>query len=247
MSHLTDRAIVELRDGAPLAADSRTHLNGCEACRRALEEAETRAADIASALTDLDERFDGEAAREAVRARLVNGRASAGLSRERKARASFWTLGRAATFLILATGALSALPGSPLREWVSGGEPEASAATELAPAVGVEPVGIRMTVEDGPLVVELDKVPSGTPIEVRWVEGRAVTVFAAPGSSFSSGEGRVRATIAGGPVAVELPKSTSGASLMVNGRMYARRSAGGVDVSGPVDERDPDRIRFIVP
>ena len=247
MSHLTERAILELRDGVPVDADARAHLGGCEMCRTALEEAEARAADIASALTDLDERFDVESAREAVRARLAKHEAGAGQRREPSVRTSFWTLGRAATFLLLTTGALSALPGSPLREFIRGREPQAPAPSELAPAVSVEPVGMRVIVEDGPVVVELDQVPSGTSIEVRWVAGPAVTVLGAPGSSFTSAEGRVRATITGGPVTIELPESISAASVTVNGRMYLQRSAGGESVSGPVVERDADRIRFIVP
>jgi hypothetical protein len=111
----------------------------------------------------------------------------------------------------------------------------------------VEPVGMRMFVDDGPVVVELEQVPSGTSIEVRWLSGPAVTVRAAPGSSFTSAEGLLQATIIGGPVTIELPESASGISLAVNGRMYLRRSAGADSVSGPVEEQDADRIRFIVP
>ena len=63
MSHLTERAILELRDGVPVDADARAHLGRCDMCRTALEEAEARAADLPSAPTDLDERFDGASAR----------------------------------------------------------------------------------------------------------------------------------------------------------------------------------------
>ena len=69
MSHLTEGAILELRDGMPVDGEARAHLDACEMCRTALEKAEGRAADIASALTDLDDRFEPESAREAVRAR----------------------------------------------------------------------------------------------------------------------------------------------------------------------------------
>ena len=142
MNHLTERAILELRDGVAVDAFARAHLDQCATCQTELEEAQARAAAIASALTDLDERFDVESARGAVRARLANGEAAAGLTngqtsgqaseqtrghtdgetREPKVRAPFWTLGRAATFLLLTTGALSALPGSPLREFIGGRE-----------------------------------------------------------------------------------------------------------------------------
>jgi hypothetical protein len=247
MNHLSKTEIVELRDGAPVVADARAHVDECERCQRALVESETRAVDIASALTDLDERFDVESARDSVRARLAIRTTAARPRRDAIIPSPFWTLGKAATFLLLATGALSALPGSPLREFISGRESGAPAPSALAPAVSVEPVGMRMLVEDGSVVVELEQVPSGTSIEIQWLSGPAVTVRAAPGSSFASAEGLLRATITGGPVMIELPESASEVSLSVNGRMYMQRSPGGESVSGPVDERDANRIRFIVP
>ena len=247
MTHVTERVILELRDDVPVDADARAHLDECVMCRTLLEEAEARATDIATELTDLDERFNLESAREAVRARFAKRATSGARSREPKAPRSFWTLGRAAAFLLLTTGALSALPGSPVREFIRGRGPQAPAPSVLAPKVSVEPVGMRMIVEDGPVVVELDEVPSGTTIDVRWVAGSSVAVRGAPGSSFTSAERRLRATITGGPVTIELPESISAASVAVNGRIYLRRWAGVDSVPGPVDERDADRIRFIVP
>ena len=73
MSHLTERTILELRDGVPVDADASAHLDECAVCRTALEEAEARSVDIASALTDLDEGFDVASAREAVAARPPPG------------------------------------------------------------------------------------------------------------------------------------------------------------------------------
>lgn len=244
MSHLTERAIVELRDGVPVDADASAHLEECALCRTALEEAEARSADIATALTDLDERFDVESARRAVRARLANGATSGERSSRHKAPSSFWTLGRVATFLLLTTGALSALPGSPVREFIRGRGPQASLPGER-PAAAVEPVGMRMAVQDGPVVVELDQVPLGTSIEVIFVAGSSVAVRSAPGSSFSSAQGRVQATIVGGPVTVELPESIDEVSLTVNGRMYLSR-VGGHNLFGSPPEPDSERIRFIV-
>ena len=42
MSHLTERTILELRDGVPVDADASAHLDECAVCRTALEEAEAR-------------------------------------------------------------------------------------------------------------------------------------------------------------------------------------------------------------
>jgi hypothetical protein len=246
-NHLTERVIVELRDNTPVVADARVHLDGCDICQTALAASEDRAADIVSTLTDLDEHFDVESAREAVRARLAQREPAAKPVSDRGLRTSFWTLGRAATFLLVTTGALSALPGSPLREFLIGREAQAPEPSALPPGESAAPVGMRMVVEGGAVDVELQQVPSGTSIEVRWLSGQAVTVLAATGSSFTSAQGLVRATITGGPVTIELPKSASEVSLAVNGRMYLRRTAGEETLSGPVDAQDVDRVLFIVP
>jgi hypothetical protein len=47
-------------------------------------------------------------------------------------------------------------------------------------------------------------------------------------------------------VTVELPGSIDEASLTVNGRVYLRGAPGALDVTGPVDARDTETIRFIV-
>lgn len=245
MSHLTERTILELRDGVPVDADASAHLDECAVCRTALEEAEARSVDIASALTDLDEGFDVASAREAVAARLAGRATTAGGGRQPSARAPFWTLGRAATFLLLTTGALSALPGSPVRDFISSRSLDPPAPSALMPAP-IEPVGMRMSVQDGPVIVELDQVPPGTSIEVLLVPGSSVAVRAAPGSSFSSAQGRMQATIVGGPVTVEFPDAIDEVSLTVNGRTYLSRKDGNL-LFGFAPEQDPEGTRFIVP
>lgn len=154
-----------------------------------------------------------------------------------RARRSVWSvrwLGRAAVLVLIAAGALSALPG-PFNGWIprifSGGSP---LATPIAPAP--EPasqVGGRMEVVSGPVVVRLENVVPGTVIDVRRVAGRAVGVLAATGSEFSYGSGEVQAAVAAGPVRVELPDGVVPATLVVNGATYLVVDAAGIEVQGP--------------
>ena len=154
-----------------------------------------------------------------------------------RARRSVWSvrwLGRAAVLVLIAAGALSALPG-PFNGWIprvfSGGSP---LATPIAPAP--EPagqVGGRMEVVSGPVLVHLENVVPGTVIDVRRVAGRAVGVLAATGSEFSYGSGEVRAAVVAGPVTVELPDGVVPATLIVNGATYLVVDAAGIDVPGP--------------
>ena len=154
-----------------------------------------------------------------------------------RARRSVWSvrwLGRAAVLVLIAAGALSALPG-PFNGWIprvfSGGSP---LATPIAPAP--EPagqVGGRMEVVSGPVLVHLENVVPGTVIDVRRVAGRAVGVLAATGSEFSYGSGEVRAAVVAGPVTVELPDGVVPATLIVNGATYLVVDAVGMEVPGP--------------
>ena len=248
MSHLTERAILELRDGVPGSAESRTHLDACSECQAALLVAEDRAEEIGTALADLDETFDVETARLSVRARLGGdgrgeGPGDAEVVLNAARRLSFsWPLGRAATLLLLTAGAASALPGSPVRRWIVGPELTTEAVTQPTARAGG-----RVTIDAGPIEVALDGVSAGTTVEVVWVAGSAVAVYSAPGSAFSYGEGRIEATISGGPVTVELPEAILPASLTVNGNIYLRSSSAGLEISGPVREQSDDRIRFMVP
>ena len=154
-----------------------------------------------------------------------------------RARRSVWSvrwLGRAAVLVLIAAGALSALPG-PFNGWIprtfSGGSP---LATPISPAP--EPpaqVGGRMEVVNGPVLVRLENVVPGTVIDVRRVAGRAVGVLAATGSEFAYGSAEVRAAVVAGPVTVELPDGVVPATLIVNGATYLVVEEVGIEVPGP--------------
>lgn len=248
MNHLDERAIHELRDGALLDADARAHMEHCEVCQAALADAEARAASIDQALSRLDQAFDLESAKEAVRARMEAGKSGASSGGSDGWWSGGWTLGKAAALVLLAAGGAAALPGSPIRSWLAEPEPRPEAVFEaLEPITVTERVGGRMTVGEGPLVVALDGVAPGTEVEVAWVEGSAVTVQAASGTAFSYAADRVQATIAGGPVTVHMPRSADPVSLVVNGRTYLTGGAEGFTTEVATEARTDARVRFRVP
>ena len=152
-------------------------------------------------------------------------------------RGAVWSvrwLGRAAVLVLIAAGALSALPG-PFNGWIprvfSGGSPVATPAAPAPEPAGQ--VGGRMEVVNGPVLVRLENVVPGTVVDVRRVADRAVGVLAATGSEFTYGSGEVRAAVVAGPVTVELPDGVVPATLFVNGEVYLVVDAAGIEVLGP--------------
>ncbi len=270
MTHLKEETILGVRDGEPVDAGARAHLDECAACRRALEEARERAEAVERALSALmaplpaggrpgslevpvvsgDDARGGEGDERAaavvtpidggrgwVPGSLPPGRGPRPWAVDARAPGRAWTLrwlGRAAALVVVGAGAASALPG-PFHGWIprvfAGGEPSQAPTPAVAPS-GVE-VGGRMATGDGPVVVRLDGVPSGTRIDVRRVDGSTVGVLAGTGSAFAYASGEVRATVAAGPVTVELPEGLESATLVVNGATYLVVDAAGMDVRGP--------------
>ena len=260
MTHIDEGLILALRDDAAADADAETlaHLEGCSECREALEASRTRQASVLDALGALDEpAWDTAGAREQVRLRVAEAAArTAGTESltARRARKASWSLSRAAGILLVTAAGLSALPGSPVRNWIAGAggddEPTVAPLAETAPTAAAEmaeEAGVRLPVTAGPLAVVLRDAAPGTEIQVRWVPGGEAAVFARAGSRFTSGQGRMEAQGLDGVVRVELPRSIVPVSLEVNGRILLRSTAEGVDVSGPVVERSSESVTFRIP
>lgn len=247
MKHLDEATLTTLRDREtqdPVALD---HLATCDRCATALAEVEKREAFIAQALATIDEDGLGlEAAKARVRARLDQRR-----TRDARARAWWWPrhMGRAAAVLLVAAGAVSALPGSPVRQWLTQPAPEAARAGVAAAASTQEvlPAGIEVTVPPSGLRVQISPVGPLDGVEVAWSDGPVATVEAPAGSRFSYAEGRLEAVVAGGPVRVVLPRSGPRVAVEVDGRPYLVRSDEGTEVTGPVGDRSDERIRFLGP
>ena len=258
MTHLTEGEIVALRDRATLdtVTDAGDHLASCAACGDALSDARARAAAVTAALEALDDDFDVEPAWGAVRARIARASARTDAAVQPlplPPSGVLWHLGRAAGVMLVVAGAAAALPGSPLHSWLwDAREAPASAGEAAVEAADVEgrtsePTAVRVEAGAGPVLVSLRGVAAGDLVEVRWVPGTQVAVFAPAGSAFSSAEGRIEATVVPGSVRVELPRGIVPASLEVSGRMFLQSTSAGVQVTGPVETRDDDVIRFRLP
>ena len=246
MTHLDEATLVALRDREDVPPEAIRHMGSCAWCAEALEDATVRERKIEEMLSSLDEEgMEREAARVAVRARLDR-------EIERRAAARPWWrpahLGRAAAVLLVAAGAVAALPGSPVREWIAepavtatGGDTEATASQEAEPSAVTVPVdqdGLQILVSSlGPLAE----------LEVVWIGGAAARVEAPAGSRFTYAAGRVEALVAGGPVRVELPRAGGPLQLEVDGTPYLTRSGDGLRVEGPVGDRSDERILFVAP
>ncbi len=249
MSHLDEATLVALRDGE--AHDGRSvaerHLESCPECREALAAAHARRDLIAGALASLDEPFDPAAARRIVRARARAAGAESPRFAQRVLRRA-----AAVTLLLAAAGGAYAMPGSPVRSWLSGSgdtRPTRPPSTPQGrPTVTSEvETGVHLDVEGGPLRVVLRGVEAGTEIYVRLVAGTTASVTAPRGTRFTTSDGRIEAVTAPGTVRVEFPREARPASLLVSGHTYLRNTDTGLDVVGPSIERTATSIRFRVP
>lgn len=258
--HLVEGSLIALRDGAEAVdPEARIHLASCAACQEALAELRARASVVSAALDALDSGWDLEQARARVRERVARGSAerAGGLTMVgRRSSTAMWTMSRAAGILLVTAAAASALPGSPVRRWLSeragGGVAATAPAVEgaratAAAAAAAESTGVRLSVPSGSLRLVLRDVVPGSQVRVVLVAGTEAAVFAPAGSRFTSASGRVEARVTPGEVRVELPLGVDPVSLEVGGRIYLRSTDSGLDVSGPVTSRTEDEILFRIP
>jgi hypothetical protein len=236
-----------LDDELDVQAEARRHLTSCRACTDRLERVEARRRTVASALAALDTAAPSADAREAIRKRAgleprVTG-AEAGVS---PARLSFAKAAMIVLFLG-AGGAAAALPGSPIRAWLSvRTDATSSDAVESQLAQPVEPAGVRLDVGRGSLVVSLEEVRIGTVIVARWVDGTRASALAGSDARFRTSEGRIVVSEVADSIRLELPRAASDVAVEVDGRMYLRRVSGRIEVTGTVLAESPDEIRLRV-
>lgn len=245
MSHLDAGAITTLRDRALVDDDVRRHAETCPVCRQALDDARGRQDHVGELLRSLDVPGapDVEAAKRKVRLRLDRRREAA-----HRPRPLFpVALGRAAALLLVAAGVAYALPGSPLRSWLTDGGgsgivPTSTVTGEAATAfesvqVPVPPSGLRIAL--------LDVAPD-MPVEVRWIEGEQARIAGGPEARYAISEGRTEARVASGPIRLELPRSGPRVTVELDGLVVLTRSDAGVEVSAEVLERDADGLVLTV-
>jgi len=244
MTHLDDATVLQVRDREPLDSGLLEHARACDECEGAVVEARDRAAFVERTLAILDQPVDVEGAKAAVRARLD-------ATREAGARRRTWTghLGRAAAILLLAAGAVWALPGSPLRTfWRNdAGEDAPALAHTSTSGQSAEPSGITVPVPDGRIRVVVREAMPGSELSIVWGDAATARITAPAGSRFTYGSGQAEVVPGPGDVTVELPRSATATSVDVNGSTYLSGSAERPVTSGPVIETTAGRIRFRVP
>lgn len=268
MNHLHDGTLRALLDGE-LAGGEREaaleHLGGCAQCNLALEEARTVGATVSQALRALDAPAELDRARAALRRRLAerSGRRARLGAGPRWRTLPFQVAGvplaRAAGVVLLLTGVVaSAVPGSPVREWVAAGWERAvralggdggKSAAPLPAAVSPErpEAGVRVAPAGGRLRVLLIGVPAGAEIRVQLTDEGVAGVYAGGGSRFRTAPGLMEAMVTGPNVRIEIPRGVPQASLEVDGRPFLRKIGERLELLGPERDSAGAEIRFRVP
>lgn len=241
MSHLDVGAITTLRDRGLVDDDVRHHAETCPVCRQALDDARERQDEVEQLLRTLDApgSLDVEAAKRKVRLRLDRKREAVYRPRPLFS----FALGRAAALLLVAAGVAYALPGSPLRSWLTdgdGAEGVPTSTVEGAAATAFE--GVQVAVPPGGLRIALLDVAADMPMEVRWVEGGQARIAGGPGARYAVSEGRTEARVASGPIRLELPLSGAPVTVEADGLVVLTRSDAGIEISAEVLERDADGL-----
>lgn len=165
-------------------------------------------------------------------------------------------LAQAAILVLLLAGAASAaIPGSPVRDLLTGlfgpdaGPGEAALPTSVeAPEDRADPAGeeasVRVAPRDGRVRVELTGLPRGAEVRVVLVSGPRAAVYGPAGTEWETGTGWVRAELPGGPVRVELPRDVGAADLLVDGRVYMFKRGDRMDLRVPAADSSATEIRF---
>ncbi len=258
--HLDEVALLAVRDDvSALDPSAVRHLEACAACRDELEGLRLRSSLVSGALASLDVSWDIEAARARVREAVSVATAEAAGARPIPLARRSWGGGRrAAAVVVLLAATASALPGSPVRQWLQG-RGDATSVTEAieAPRESTGPSipgpesavaewsGIRLDAS-APLRVSVRGLRAGEEVRVRWTDGDEVAVLAPAGSRFTSADGEVEAVVSAGPVTVEVPRGGARATLIVGGTVYLRSGPGAPEVTGPVVSESDAGVTFRV-
>ena len=254
-----DEGLIQAYLDDELADEDRRELEGLfdtdESWAGAFREMSGHVDDLANALELLDEEPTSGTAPAWIAALTGRGaRAAGGKKRQSAGRpgAQSVPLARAAILVLVFGGALAAsLPGSPVREWVSGA---LGSSTLLEPQpvdpgpndliASAEEVGIRVAPNRGVLRVDVAALPAGGEVVVQLVNAEAAGVFGPNGTRFRTADGRVEVLNPHQALRVELPRSTTDATITVGGQVYLRKVGDRIDVSGPVSDSTGTEIRF---
>jgi hypothetical protein len=224
------------------------HLDDCAACRGLVQVLRKRGEVVTAALGHLDTPPPTELALASLKRRMES---------TARPRSSYRSLARAAAvaFLMLG-GAASALPGSPVRQWISSGwdrimgsgSPEEGALAPMEappPALTSEEAGAGIGVAGGVVELRVDGLPEGEEVTVLLVDGDQAGIFGPASTRFRTEEGRVEAIATEGGIRIELPRGVRRATVVVNGVPYLRKSGDSLEILGPVRDSASSEIRFL--
>ena len=254
MGHPANGTIRAFLDGEATGEfeDTQAHLAQCPQCRTLAREQSLALDSLSEALALLDVEPPLETIRVRLLREMSGGRRGWGTFRR--------NLPRAASFAILLTaGAAAALPGSPVRRWVTRGWDAVSGSGETTEAVSPSPSATEGTDVPGPEVGTVGAtIPAGADglelhvrelagtasLRILLVEGSQAGIFGGEGTRFRTEAGRVIATGPPGDVTMEIPMEASPVLVVVNGEVYLRKTEEGLELLGPVLARTPTEIRF---
>lgn len=250
----------ELQDGR--RDEVALHLASCVDCRAEFEELRSASEEFSSALAVLDSAAppldDVTVARLAQMRRATAWRGSPVGVVTRRAPGAL--LRAAVVVLLLGGAALAAIPGSPVRDWVSRGRlsvppedhpvtPEVAAAEaessgeEQAPPV----IGVSVLPVGGEAMVVVREATGATRLRVRLVDSAQLSVQwegELPDPHFRTAPGRIEVVAAGaGKLLVELPRATR-ATVVVGDRTYAVVEGGELRPLVGADQASEDEVVF---
>lgn len=249
MSHATEGTIQAYLDGELTVAERSEltgHLAQCDACARELDTLRQASSDFVTLTGTLDVPVELERAREA-------------LDRERWARRSRTirrVLTRAAVFLVFVAGAAAAaVPGSPLRRWVTNlwhnaTAPRPAPTAPAAPTPAPEPSVSAVSVEplQGHVRIVVRGATADTRVHVKLLDSGLASVEgkgAAAAAHYQTGPGQIDVrAVTGGDVIVTLPESATQASVELNGRVVVRKEGAQLHTLVPPVKRGDHELVF---
>lgn len=235
MTHLDEGTLQAFLDDELRSRDraaAAEHLMACAECRATHDELSRAKALFAEVVASLD-----------TPPRLPAMRAPVAVPRRRIV-AGGSVVRAAVLVLILAAAASAAVPGSPVREWITAAVREEPAppatpapVTGTAPAPAAPlPVGVALSPGVAGVDVELREVQAAS-IRLVTFGGPVVAVSATGGTtdpSFRTGADLIQVRGGdGGEILVQVPRTASDVRLLVDGEVYAEHTAGELTVRVP--------------
>lgn len=251
VTHPDEGVLMALLDGempSGHAAAIEEHLAGCTECGAALASLRADRERLAVALPALDREPPTELAHRRIEHRRRSER--------RLPRPLRW----AAVLVVgTATGLAAAVPGSPVREWVTSAWQDPPAAIETAtqaddapsatPA-SRSPAGVAVVPQAGRMRVSFTGAARGLRIRLRVHQGDELEVLTEGGAGqarFRTTSERIEVLDAGsGEAAIAIPRALPEFTLEVNGRAFMVKRGDDLRFPGPPADTDGPEIMFEV-